>query len=143
MSLSLMLKVPVYDGGLTKSQVAKAREDLREVELLEQTVIRAIRDQVDSAAISYRAASAALEAAEERTVAAREAFRQVENAFRVGEASSVDLLDATREATDAENTHIISRYQRELEAIALRHAVGLFPLPDVDPTTYYNEEDES
>jgi outer membrane protein len=143
LSLSLMLKVPVYDGGLTKSQVAKAREDLREVQLLEQQVIRFIRDQVDSAAISYRAATAALEAAEERTKAAREAFRQVEHAFRVGEASSIDLLDATREATDAENTHIISRYQREFEAIALRHAVGFFPLPDVDPTTIYHEENES
>jgi outer membrane protein TolC len=143
MSLSLMLKVPIYDGGWTKSQVAKAREDLREVELLEQTVARFIRDQVDSAAITYRAATATLEAAEERTVAAREAFRLVERAFRVGEASSIDLLDATREATDAENTHIISRYQREFEAIALRHAVGLFALPDVDPTTIYDEYDES
>jgi len=143
MSLSLMLKVPVYDGGLTKSQVAKAKEDLREVELLQQTVVRSILDQVDSAAITYRAATAALEAAKERTDASREAYRQVETAFRVGEASSVDLLDATREATDAENAHIVSRYQREFEAIALRHAVGLFPLPDVDPTTYYTEEDAS
>jgi outer membrane protein len=142
-SLSLTLKVPVYDGGLTKSQVAKAKEDLREVELLQQTVVRSIRDQVDSAAITYRAATAALEAAQERTEASREAYRQVETAFRVGEASSVDLLDATREATDAENTYIISRYQREFQAIALRHAVGLYPLPDVDPTTYYNEEDAS
>jgi len=76
-------------------------------------------------------------------VAAKEAFRQVENAFRVGEASSVDLLDATREAVDAQNTHIISRYQREFEAISLRHAVGLFPLPDVDPTQFAPEDEKS
>jgi len=66
MSLSLILKVPIYDGGWTKSQVAKAREDRREVELLEQQVVRFIEDQVDSAAIRYRAATAALEAAEGR-----------------------------------------------------------------------------
>jgi outer membrane protein len=142
-SISLNLKVPVYDGGLTKSQVAKAKEDLREVELLEQEVVRFIRDQVDSAVINFRSATAALEAAEERTRSAREAFRQVEHAYRVGEASSIDLLDATREATDAENTHIISRNQREFEAIALRHAVGLTPLPDVDPTQIAAEDERS
>jgi outer membrane protein len=142
-SISLMLKVPVYDGGLTRSQVAKAREDLREVELLEQEVVRFIRDQVDSAAINFRAATAALQAAEERSKAAREAFRQVEAAYRVGEASSIDLLDATREATDAENTQIISRNQRELQAIALRHAVGITLLPEVDPSQFTNEDDAS
>ena len=37
-SISLMLKVPIYDGGLTKAEVARAKEDLRSVELLDQTV---------------------------------------------------------------------------------------------------------
>jgi outer membrane protein len=131
-SLMLTLKVPIYDGGVTAANVAKAREDLRRVELLEQTVRRTIADQVDSAFITYRAATAALEAAREREVAAGEAYRQVERAFRVGEASSVDLLDATTEATDAETSHIIARAQREYQAISLRHAIGQPPLPDLD-----------
>jgi outer membrane protein len=126
------LKVPIYDGGVTSANVAKAREDLRQVELLDQTVRRTIADQVDSAYIGYQAADAALDAARERSNAAREAYRQVERAFRVGEASSVDLLDATTEATDAETTHIIARAQREFQAISLRHAIGRFPLPDLD-----------
>ncbi|HSN55696.1 MAG TPA: TolC family protein [Candidatus Sulfomarinibacteraceae bacterium] len=131
-SLTLSLRVPIYDGGVTSANVAKAREDLRRVELLEQTVRRTIADQVDSALISYRSADAALDAARERSLAAREAYRQVERAFSVGEASSVDLLDATTEATDAENSHIIARAQREYQAISLRHATGLPPLPDLD-----------
>ncbi|MGD8440734.1 MAG: TolC family protein [Holophagae bacterium] len=131
-SLVLSLKVPIYDGGVTSANVAKAREDLRQVELLERTVRRTIADQVDSAHISYLSAIAALDAARERSLAAREAYRQVERAFSVGEASSVDLLDATTEATDAENSHIIARAQREFQAISLRHAIGLPPLPDLD-----------
>jgi outer membrane protein len=131
-SLTLSLRVPIYDGGVTSANVAAAREDLRQVELLEQTVRRTIADQVDSALISYHSADAALDAARERSLAAREAYRQVERAFSVGEASSVDLLDATTEATDAENTHIIARVQREFQAISLRYATGLPPLPDLD-----------
>jgi outer membrane protein len=131
-SLTLGLRVPIYDGGVTAANVAKAREDLRQVELLGQTLRRTITDQVDTAWIGFAAADAALDAARERSLAAREAYRQVEAAFRVGEASSVELLDATTETTDAETTHIIARAQREFQAISLRHAVGLPPLPDLD-----------
>ena len=132
LSFSLNLRVPVYDGGLTSARVAKAKEDFREVELLEIEIRRGISDQVDSAAVTYRAAEAALEAAEERREASTEAYRQVDNAYRVGEANTIDLLDATTEATDAENSHIIAAAQREFQAIALRHAIGLPPLPDLD-----------
>jgi outer membrane protein len=140
LSLSLDLRVPVYDGGLTAARVARAREDLIEVELLEVEVRKAISDQVDAAAVTYRAATAALEAAGERREASREAYRQVDRAYRVGEATTLDLLDATTEATDAANTLIIAKAQRQYQAIALRHAIGLPPLPDLDPSSPISEE---
>ena len=141
-SLVLSLKVPIYDGGVTSAKVAKAKEDVRQVELLDQTLRRTIADQVDSAYIGYEAADAALDAARERTKAAGEAYRQVEAAFRVGEASSVDLLDSTTEAVDAETSHIIARAQREFQAISLRHAIGQFPLPDLDYADFEPESQE-
>ncbi len=131
-SISLMLKVPIYDGGLTKAEVARAKEDLRSVELLGQTLRRTITDQVVASYIGYEAAEAVLNAATERTNASRLAYRQVENAYRVGEASTTDLLNATAEATDAETSQIVARAQREYQAISLRYAVGLPPLPDLD-----------
>ena len=140
-SLVFSLRVPIYQGGLVKANVAKAREDLRQVELLDQTLRRTIADQVDRAYIGYAAADAALDAARERTNAATEAYRQMERAFRVGEASSVDLLDSTTEAIDAETTHIIARAQREFQAISLRHAIGLFPLPDLDYAEFDKAEE--
>ena len=124
---------PVYDGGRTAARVAEAREDLRQVEFLRQEVFRGIADQADAAAIGHRAAVAADEAADERVEAAREAYHQVERAYRVGESSATDLLTTTTERTDAETAAIIAGAQREFQAIALRHAVGLSPLPDLDP----------
>jgi outer membrane protein TolC len=132
MSLTLILRVPIYDGGITKANVAKAKEDLRQVELLDQTLRRTIEDQVDSAFIGYQSASAVYDAARERTEASRLAYRQVERAYRVGEASTTDLLNATAEATDAETSQIVARVQREFQAIYLRYAVGLPLLPDLD-----------
>lgn len=136
------LKVPIYQGGVVKANVAKAREDLRQVELLDRTLRRNIANQVDSAFIGYEAADAALDAARERTKASAEAYRQVERAYRVGETSAVALLDATTEAIDAETTHIIARAQREFQAISLRHAIGLFPLPDLDYSDFVDTTEE-
>jgi outer membrane protein TolC len=131
-SFSLNLKVPIYDGGLTRARVAKAKADLRDVEWLQVQVTQEIENQVDNAAVTYRAATAALDAAHERNLAARQAYDQVDRAYRVGEATAVDLLTATSDAIDGANAEIIARAERELQAIALRHAIGLSPLPDVD-----------
>jgi outer membrane protein TolC len=95
-------------------------------------VDKAVADQVEAAFIRHRSAEAALAAADERREAAREAHRQVERAYRVGEASATDLLTTTTELTDAETAAVIARWQRDFEAIALRHAVGAPPLPDLD-----------
>jgi len=141
-SVALIARVPIFDGGLTAARVAEAREDLREVEFLEITLRKGIADQVESAAIGYRAAAAAYDAARERVTAAREANRQIERAYRVGEASATDLLSTTTELTDAETTAIIARAQREYQAIALRYATGLTPLPDLDPTTILDPTEE-
>ena len=132
-SIAVTAKVPIYDGGLTAARVAEAREDLRQVELLGRTLANGIADQVEAAAIRHRAAAAAYRAARDRLEAAREAHRQVAAAYRVGEASATDLLTTTSDLTDAETGTIVARAQRELQAIALRHAVGLTALPDLDP----------
>jgi outer membrane protein len=141
-SIALTARVPIYDGGLTAARVAEAKEDLRKVELLGVELTKRIADQVQAAAIRHRSAVAAYDAARERQTAAREANRQVDNAYRVGEASATDLLATTAELTDAENAAIIARAQREYQAIALRHAVGLSPLPDLDPLEIVNTSTE-
>ncbi|MCP4895839.1 MAG: TolC family protein [bacterium] len=132
MSFALTLKVPIYDGGLTAARVAKAKEDLREIQLLEQEIRRGISDQVDAGNIRYLAAKAAHEAAKERQEAAAEAYRQVDRAYRVGEASATDLLVTTTQRIDAETAAIIARANMEFGAIELRRAVGSKPLPDLN-----------
>ncbi len=132
LSLTFNVRIPVYDGGLTAARVARAKEDLVEVDVLRRSMIKSILDQADLAIISYRTAVAALEASKTRREAAREAHRQVDRAYAVGEATATDLLAATSELTDARISAIIAHWTREVAAIALRHAIGLPPVPDVN-----------
>lgn len=139
-SVSLNLKVPIYDGGRTGSRVAQAREDLRQVQLLLRRTQREIADEVDAALIAYRSAVAIEEAARDHLKAAREAHQQTERAYRVGEASATDLLATTAGLTGAQTSLIVSRAQREYQIIALRHALGLEILPGLDTTTAPSKE---
>ena len=93
----------------------------------DRAVLAVAADVTDPASVA-----ACFDAAAERTDASRLAYRQVERAYRVGEASTTDLLNATTEASDAETSQIVARAQREFQAIFLRYAVGLPPLPDLD-----------
>ena len=56
----------------------------------------------------------------------------VEENVEVFRRGLADLLNATTEASDAETSQIVARAQREFQAIFLRYAVGLPPLPDLD-----------
>jgi len=131
LSLTFNLRIPVYDGGRTAARVARAKEDMVEVDVLRRAMIKSILDQADRAIITYRTAVVALEASRTRRDAAREAHRQVDRAYSVGEATATDLLSATTELTDARISAIIAHWTREVAAIALRHAIGLPPVPDV------------
>ncbi len=133
MSLTLILRVPIYDGGVTKANVAKAKEDVRQVELLDQTLRRTIDDQVDSAyhrLPGRRAPSSTPPASEPRP----RVWPTVRWSAPTGSVRPRPPIcsNATTEATDAETSQIVARVQREFQAIFLRYAVGLPPLPDLD-----------
>lgn len=130
-SLALTLKVPVYDGGLTAARVARAREDEQQLELTINQIKDQVADQVEASAIGLKTAEAALRAAKDSRDAAREAHRQTERAYRAGEATATDVLAASTELTQAETAVVLARWQRELQAISLRRAVGIEPVPGV------------
>ncbi len=148
LSLSFTAHVPIYDGGLTAARVAKAREDEAQVRLEQRALAKRIGDEVDSARIALETAEASLQAALEGRNAAREAHRQTERAYRAGEATATDLLEASSSLTEAEAAVVLARWQRELQAIGLRRAVGMEPIPNVTllpddtrPETEKPEED--
>ena len=129
-----MIQVDLGDEVVGASHTTPESLELQRV--LAEMVGRACRAsvmEVSSHALEQkRPADVEFDAAAERTEASRLAYRQVERAYRVGEASATDLLVATTEATDAETAQIVARAQREYQAIFLRYAVGLPPLPDLD-----------
>jgi HAE1 family hydrophobic/amphiphilic exporter-1 len=136
-TVGLFVDWPLYDGGDTRSKMAELRSRQRQSELLEHTQrAEAERDLVATAA-EYRRAREAAAIAETVVAEAEETLRIAEENYRLGAATSLDVLDGQRTLTQAR----FDRLQAVHDALVARadlHAVlGLLPFQP------FQEEDPS
>jgi outer membrane protein len=113
------LSIPLYQGGIEYSQVREAKETLGQMRI--QTDVA--RDQVHASLI---AAWGALDAARAQTVAARAqveatrlALEGVIEEQRVGQRTTLDVLDAQQDAIDAR----VSQIQAERDVVVAGYAI--------------------
>lgn len=118
-SVVARLSVPIYEGGVTYSRVRQAKEELGQRKIQ----VDIARDQVQAALI---AAWGSLEAARAQTVAARSqvsasqlALEGVIEEQRVGQRTTLDVLDAQNVVINAR----VSQVQAERDAVVASFAV--------------------
>ncbi len=100
-----------YSGGRVSAKVRKASADARAAEADARTAALEIEAQANQSFAAAVAARAMLEAAENRSAAAQEALRGTRLEVSVGEKPQLALLDAEREAIDAETSRIAAQAQ--------------------------------
>ncbi len=120
----VMMKLNVFDGGLTRAKIAeadaasrKAREDLeaqkRQVELEQQT-----------AEFNLNSAKARVETTATQVQSAEESLRSLEIGYREGISSLTDVLSAEAALTSARVTRLAALYDVKIAQISLLRAFG-------------------
>jgi len=138
------VSIPLYQGGLVSARIRQAKEQygLRKIE------IDVARDQVRAAVVSAwaqaEAARGAIAAADEGLEAAEIALSGVQEEQRVGQRTTLDVLDGQQELLSASETLIVARRDRVVASFALLSAMGrltaedlALPAPVYDPTEHY------
>lgn len=138
--------IPLYAGGATYGRVRQTKEQYgqRKIE------IDVARDQVRAAVVSawaqVEAAIGAIAAADEGIDAAGIALSGVQEEQRVGQRTTLDVLDAQQELLIARETGIVAHRDRVVASFALLSAMGRLtaealslPAPVYDPTAHYEE----
>ena len=138
--------IPIYQGGAVSARVRQSKEQygLRKIE------IDLARDQVRAAVVSAwaqeEAARGAILAAREGVEAAEIALSGVQEEQRVGQRTTLDVLDAQQEFLLARETLIIAERDRVVASYALLSAMGRLtgealslPVDLYDPTQHYRE----
>ena len=143
-SITGRLRVPLYQGGGVSARVRRAKESLG----LQQIVVDVRRTQIRAAVVSswgqLEAANAAIIAASAQVEAARIALNGVQEEQRVGQRTTLDVLDAQEELVDARANLVVVQRDSIVASFLLLSSAGLLnvenlnlPVQRHDPTAHY------
>lgn len=123
----LALKVPIWDGGLTRAQVQAARSDLSAAESQLEQVMLGVALEVRSAALSVTEAADRVSTAAENVRLAEEAVRLAGVRYEAGISTAVEVTDADVALKQARSNAVNATYDYLSALARLERAVGAPP----------------
>ena len=140
------LNVPIYDGGTAASQTRQAKEMASQSRMVLEQVRNQTRTAVVSAWVSNEGTKVALSAAEAEVHAANIALQGVRREAAGGQRTTIDVLNAQQDLTNARSRLIQSQRDRVIASYTLLSAVGRLDVqilklntPDYLPEVHYHQ----
>ncbi len=123
----LILTVPFYDGGLRYGQ-QKERDVARdEARTQLEATLRQARSDVRTAFEEVKRADASLAAARDAAKLAQDGLELANIAYRAGQSTNIEVIDAERTARDAETAVAVAEDGAREARVDLLAATGRFP----------------
>jgi outer membrane protein len=149
-SLAAQLTVPIYQGGAEYSAIRQSKETLGQRRL----DLDAARDQVQATVVQswgqLEAAKAQINATTAQVTAAEVALNGVREEARVGQRTTLDVLNAQQELVNARVALVIAQRDRVVASYALLSSVGRLSVqvlslkvPVYDPIIHYHQVRDS
>ena len=123
----LILTIPLYDGGLRYGQHAERSALRDEAQAQLDATLRQARSDVRTAFEELRRADASLESAREAARLARSGLDLANIAYRAGQSTNIEVIDAERTARDAETAVAVVEDGARQARVDLLAATGRFP----------------
>jgi len=143
-SVTGRVSMPIYQGGGVSARVRQAKENLGLARIQTDVARAEVRAAVISAWGDLDAATAAIISAAAQVKAAQIALDGVQEEQRVGQRTTLDVLDAQQELLDAQVSQVLAQRDRIVAAFSLIAAVGRLnehelnlPVARYDPTEHY------
>ena len=140
------LNVPIYDGGTAASQTRQAKELTSQSRMVLEQVRNQTRTAVVSAWVSNEGTKVALTAAESEVRAAGIALQGVRREAAGGQRTTIDVLNAQQDLTNARTRLIASQRDRVIASYTLLSAIGRLDVqilkldtPDYLPEVHYHQ----
>lgn len=122
----VLLSWPLFQGGQTWSQVQEASANLVNLRAQVDSLRQQIRLEIDQARLGVRAAIAAIGAAEEVVINAKERLNLAEGRYQTGVGNVIELGDAQLALTNAEAQRVQAEYNLASARAKLLKALGRF-----------------
>jgi outer membrane protein len=123
-SLTARLNIPIYQGGAEYGQIRQAKEKLGQQQILLDSVRLEVQKTIVSGMAQYEASLAAISANLVQLKAANEALDGVIEERKVGQATTLDVLDAQTRVLNARESLSASRHDSVVASFAIVAAMG-------------------
>ncbi len=138
-SISLQLNIPLYQGGLVRSQTREAAaRHMQNKELYEQQR-RTTERQTRSSYLSVIANISQVTALKQTLKSSQTALSATQTGFEVGTRTLVDVLNSQRELFRAQRDYAKSRYDYIVETLKLKQAAGSLSDEDLQQVAQWVE----
>jgi len=132
-SLAVTLKIPVFDGWRTAGRVAQARAERARVAQDRVALETGIDLEAKQAVDRLRVAASVFRAADLNVAQARRALDMIEANYRLGAATTLDVIDAQAALAQAEFSRVEALHAHANARAGLRYVMGQDPLEDGPP----------
>tara|TARA_R110002020_G_scaffold15143_46_gene53995 strand:+ start:1995 stop:3305 length:1311 start_codon:yes stop_codon:yes gene_type:complete len=130
--VTLNVNIPIYQGGRVSSQVRQAKEDLGYARIQVDILRDQVRQAVVQAWAEYQASVASIQAARTGVFAQQLALQGVIEEQKVGQRTTLDVLDSQRDLVDAQVTLVQAERNKVVAAYALLSATGQLGIESLD-----------
>jgi outer membrane protein len=149
-SATAQLSVPLYQGGQEYATIRQAKETLGQRRLDLDTARDQVQSTVTQAWGQLQAAKAQIEATQAQVAAAEIALNGVREEARVGQRTTLDVLNAQQDLVNARASLVTAQRDRVVASYTVLSAVGsLSPqilglgVPNYDPMVHYQQVRDS
>ena len=130
-SVGIEVKLPIFDGGKTRSEVREARALLKKAERQYQLAVRETMRETRAAYLNTRAAVNRMNALEEALVATEAAYEASRTGMQIGTRTVLEVLSGLRESLRAKKDYNRARYDYVLSLLRLKQAAGELAIEDI------------
>lgn len=123
-SLSLILSLNLFDGGEVKGKLKEIKSNINVYLSSLENLKKSIALEVETAYLSMKEAEKRIKVAEAYASKAFEDFKMVEEEYKAGIATNLDVLDAQNSWKEMENKYIQALYDANLALAKLMLAIG-------------------
>ncbi|WP_280994031.1 TolC family outer membrane protein [Ochrobactrum sp. 19YEA23] len=123
-SVGIGVTIPIYTGGRTSAQIRQSKEQLGQARIEVDVVRDQVREAIGSAWSQLEAARASVKANRDGIAAAQLALDGVIEERKVGQRTTLDVLNAQNDLTAAEITLVQSEHDVVVASYALLNATG-------------------
>lgn len=117
----------LFDGGRTGIEVATARSQLRQIDDRRELLRKQIEQQIRAAYLTIDTLSASADMLSAQVEFARKNAESTARAYRAGEATDLDVMEANQVLTRSERQLSVATFSLDLARYELQRAVGTPP----------------